>query len=1076
MSSPLPNTIELTKNKDFLVKGTNLAAGIDFVSVTDPATREALINNEPFPKEAKLVDIKITGEAGRDLAFDGKKGTVSFKAGGNVFAGLGVYLSAQNLINDLQLDDNIEAGLDLGDGLNEYLLALRWGYGASAEAQGSIALGAAGQLTFGADAATDAAYAVIRRFPQDTKAYTAVTALANSWKLPTHVKTVDDLEPGTWLVAEVNGSVAANIGIQYGLNFNWIRELDQGGLTGDIGLRLQLGLQASLGFSASGKYAVVLGRESLDPNDKEVRLRIFKQRQKGWNFALSAGAQAQAEAGFLPDNYDDLIKAVFGVQGAQIVKGLDTFDKWTNTQESLPEILSGAGLQYAQDMLQTLTGKDPATEFDDARQQVLNFLNEWTNLDNLNHRASTLIWKFLGEMEDKTQLEGALNEIKELAGEIQGLNGDKVVALLKDRITDIEFFKTPVGQWLESIAGGDILRVLNDSAALKDLQQAAGATLGVLDGGPVEEMLGKLQSFIQTNLGDQLKKVEEIQTKISQTDFNTLNQWLNARLTDFLGSALDLDKLETIRQALQKIRAQSENFYTKGLAALTKQYNFSFAYTYQSSTTATALLDVVFDLAQADPAWLPDAVDGQFNQLLVKQNPGVTLREAHLTHQIERNSSVDISTPFFSKNTQHSNTSFADYTPTEADGKLLMTYSLNAEDIVTVQNRLMSQLAIGGSWTLGESNGVRVYSKSGLSYTYSFRQIKQDMGRADLEYQLQPYADAYFKNAFSTQSAGATSATLDNWLSYLDETVEPALNNGPDQFGDTLLSLQLSVPAAIVEAWMNAPEDDKDDRYMNLSIRLQQQLKYLVPYLYLQDPNKLTAEQAVAGVLAYAAFPSSTRITGNSPPFKFDTRTGVYWDYLNPDYYRAMLSRSDTAARMGDILRGIQTRLNNTPQFKGLADDYAPSRAGVFLNYANNHPVGAANLKALLNFESKVISGAVKAGKAIAEFKEKSPDKPAEAIEALAQFGADVTKTFNSSLSKLHGGDKSRPMATLLFIEAAKAFNPALATATGNDPAALLELIVLTKNSAFKSNMTSYLTGTLPDKADVLVQPRIVNA
>ncbi len=1076
MSSPLPNTINLTKNKDFLVKGTNLAAGIDFVSITDPATREALIKNEPFPKEAKLVDIKITGQAGRDIAFDGKKGTVSFKAGGNVFAGLGVYLSAQNLINDLQLDDNIEAGLDLGDGLNEYLLALRWGYGASAEAQGSVALGAAGQLTFGAEAAADAAYAVIRRFPQKTKAYTAVTALANSWILPTHVKTIADLEPGTWLIAEVNGSVAASIGIQYGLNFNWIRELDQGGLTGDIGLRLQLGLQASLGFNASGKYAVVLGRESLDPNDQEVRLRIFKQRQKGWNFALSAGAQAQAVASFLPDNYDDLIKAVFGVQGAQIVKGLETFDKWTNTQESLPEILSGAGLQYAQDMLKALTGKDPATEFNDAKAQVLDFLNEWTNLDNLNHRASTLIWKFLDEIEDKTKLTGALNDIKELAGEIQSLNGDKVVALLKDRITDIEFFKTPVGEWLESLAGGGILRVLNDNDALKDLQQAAGATLRVLDGGPIEDMLNKLQGFIEQNLGDQLKKIELIQTKISQADFNALNKWLDARLTDFLGSALDLNKLESIRQSLQKIRTMSQSLYTKGLDALTKQYNFSFAYTYQSSTSSTALLDVVFDLKQADPAWLPDAVDGQFNQLLVKQNPGVTLREAHLTHQIERNSSVDISTPFFSKNTQHSNKSFADYTPTEADGQLLMTYSLNAEDVITVKNRLISQLAVGGSWTFSESNGVRVYSKSGLSYAYSFRQVKQGMERADLEYQLQPYVDAYFKNAFSTQNAGATSASLGNWLSYLDATVEPALNNGPDQFGDTLLSLQLSVPAVFLEAWMDAPEDEDDDRYTDMSLLLQKKLKFLVPYLYLQDPSKFKDEPTVSGVLAYAALPPTTKVSGISPDISYDATKGIYWDYLNPSFYNGMLSRPETVQEMANILLRIQTRLNNTPQYKGLADNYAPNRFGNFLGNARNTIAGKSNLNALLRFESQAINGAVDAGRAIAKFKEKSPDKPAEAIEALANFGAAVTKTFNGSLSKLHGGDKSRPIGTLLFIEAAKALNPALAATPGNDPAALLELIVLTKNAAFKSNMTSYLSGTLPDNSDVVIQPRVVNA
>lgn len=103
----------------------------------------------------------------------------------------------------------------------------------------------------------------------ERNAFAAVQDLADSWILPTHVGPIEHLDPGTWLVAEVNGSVAANIGVQYGLDFNWVRDVEQLGLSGDIGLRLQLGLEASLGFSARGKYAVVLGRESSDAAAKK---------------------------------------------------------------------------------------------------------------------------------------------------------------------------------------------------------------------------------------------------------------------------------------------------------------------------------------------------------------------------------------------------------------------------------------------------------------------------------------------------------------------------------------------------------------------------------------------------------------------------------------------------------------------------------------------------------------------------------------------------------------------------------------------------------------------------------------
>ena len=82
-----------------------------------------------------------------------------------------------------------------------------------------------------------------------------------------------------------------------------MRQTKLGGLRGDIGLRLQLGVSAALGFSASGQYAVVLSRPSIDSQDQQLRLRLFKMRKKGWDFSLNAGADVQGNFGNRPETF-----------------------------------------------------------------------------------------------------------------------------------------------------------------------------------------------------------------------------------------------------------------------------------------------------------------------------------------------------------------------------------------------------------------------------------------------------------------------------------------------------------------------------------------------------------------------------------------------------------------------------------------------------------------------------------------------------------------------------------------------------------------------------------------------------
>ena len=135
------------------------------------------------------------------------------------------------------------------------------------------------------------------------------------------------IEPGTWIASEVLGSVKVTLGSELGFDFNWVREAKLGGLTGDIGLRLQMGINAAVGFSASGRCAVVVSRESeaaarcgCASSAAHPRPRRLAQRD----------VAVQARDSLLPGQIDDFIAAVFDTHGEQILRDLQILEKWTD--------------------------------------------------------------------------------------------------------------------------------------------------------------------------------------------------------------------------------------------------------------------------------------------------------------------------------------------------------------------------------------------------------------------------------------------------------------------------------------------------------------------------------------------------------------------------------------------------------------------------------------------------------------------------------------------------------------------------------------------------------------------------
>jgi len=1060
VSASKPITVKFDRNKKFLAGGA--AAGLSFNASIFPDVALALASNSPFPqRQIELGNAQVNASASKDVKFGNQSSSVTFSGSASAFAKLGVYFDPKQMLAALQLDDDIAPGMNVASDANSLFVALRWGYDLAASTKGALALGAPGAITFSATGSREAKYAVVRRFDKTTGALDSLTETVNSWMLPSQVDSLDDFRPGTWLVAEIDGSIAANLGAQFGFDFNWIRQAQLGGLSGDIGLRLQLGIAVALGFQASGKYALVIGRDSLDDANKQLRLRLFKQRMKGWNFALNARAMVQPQT-FLPADFDDFVKAVFGVYGPQVVKDLALVKQWTDPNQSLPDLLSGVGIDYAKQLLQEVTGLDPEALFNEAKTRLAGFLDLWNQLP---HDVATRLWKIVERETNLDALKGELTAIRDIAQKIAGANQDTVKGILADVLKNVSFFQTPLGGWLESAAGGRLLTALTSLNEFKQLQKIAGMTSDILtkdilSGNPIDSILVKLQQYVSKRLN--LAEVEKI---IDQASFDKADAWLKAKLSAFLGKQLDLTAVNQIRGTINTLIGQGEAFYAKAVKALGSKYNFQFSYAYQSATTSTALLDIVFDFNQPVADSLKQALSGNYDTLLVNQIPGVSLGQAVLTHEIKRNSHIEVSLPFYNSTIDHINQSLAKLTVADEDEGRLLIYELDADDIVTVKNKRDSRLAIGGFLKV-PANEVRVYSTDALNYSYSFKQVKGDMKRADLQFQLKPYVDLYFPKTFQqTADAAGSFVTL---IGDLDRTIDEIEPNGTDNFGNTLVSLQVSLPSVVASAWLKAPQDKASPRYMDMSRRLQMKLKQLIPYYYFQNVKKYGDIAPATVLLVYAALPVSTSAKLINDQFTINTDTDVYWNFPAPEFRRAMVSHPRTLARLSaDLVRVNELLL--AYGMGGTAGFFTPDRAEVLQNEAMQG-TNDALLRSLLFVEADIVRGAHKAAQQLAAFTSTAGSKPSEAIEALAEFGTEITETFNNNIRSLFGGDRIRPLGTMAFIEAASALDPALGVV---EPVATMDLIVVKQQSQFQ--LPTFLEGAAPDNSDIVIRQRFVN-
>jgi len=549
------------------------------------------------------------------------------------------------------------------------------------------------------------------------------------------------------------------------------------------------------------------------------------------------------------------------------------------------------------------------------------------------------------------------------------------------------------------------------SQILNDLQQVEQWASAGLTGDKTQ--LATLEAEINQRLN-----LQQIQDALNAQDLSKLDPWMINRLEAFLGddTPLTLKELEQLAQQLNKIAALKDTLYAKALQALQKQYAFALTANCQNSDSVTALIDLVFDFAAnagGAERGLALAIDGRFDEILLDTtNTGVLLNQGVLTHGIRRQSSVELALPFHDSTRSHVSNALATLNAVDQTGGRLIVYNGSYSDLVEVTNEWQSAVCISVAAGACLAPGVTIHNSPAPTYSYSLSAAVKQLTRGGLTQRFSAELEDYFPNT-----------PIDEWLDAL-------IGAGNTAIGDALVSLDVSLPPAYVLAWMKAPLDQNAPQYKTMSERLRCKFRAFL------------LEQYFAEAARYED------VADGSPVFTL----------------LVFASDMSTADALLGLLGNIRETLDEASR-GDLAGYYADDQASRIIASAASSPATAL----LYEGEAQIVESAKNAGLAMARFQASKFRNPAEALKQLAGFGAKVTSAFHGALETYATGDALLPLGTLLFAEAARAFDPTLASGTAN---AMFSLQVV-KCSPFPPAGFPQMNAIAP--ADVLLESRFVN-
>ncbi|MCZ2150149.1 MAG: hypothetical protein LC126_20520 [Bryobacterales bacterium] len=1035
------------------ILGDKSALALELGGTTDMDVALAITTNKPFPTRPDgvidLAHISLSAAGGKPVAFQGGGGlTVGFQFSAGVTAGAAVFDDPNAAIKALGLGETPGLDLSIEAAAGSRYALLRTGYTASGSVSGSHPIGAIGSVTFGASGASSGISAVLHRFSDATGADDVLSSTVRGWKLPRHVLTADKIEPATWVAGEASGSLAVNIGAKLGYDFNFVREVKAFGLSGDIGLKIDAAATATFGFEVSGRYLVVIGRESSSPADEKLRLRLFKLSSSGMQFGLNLNVGVTGVETLTPGKADDFVKAVFGVHGAQIVNVLAQIDKWTDPNRGVGQLVAGLVNDKALQLLQDFTGVDPKTAFNEARAKLLGAIRLYQSLPT---KVASELTSLLGQLDAP-----AFKSLQDALTLLSSANQDTQTKAFLDLLGAAGFADTPAGKLLTAAADRGLLNLLD---RLPEVRGISATIQSILDGG----IIAKLQSFINTKLD--LDKFIRI---ASQADFDKLDSFLVGRLSAFFDKQLAFAHIDEIRAAIRLVTSKRQEIYDKAKTALNSRYGLEVAAAWQRTSASTAIVDAVFDTSDAKArALLEDVLtsgNAGLDNLFTTPLSTVQLNAAVLTHELTRKSTLEISLPRFNFQTQSVTTALANVHP-EDDGGRILLYDATGSATVTVRNKFTSGLTVTIAAAISRlgfsSPDLRIHPGSGNTWTYRLLYAKPKMKREELEAVTRPFLIQYMAGHF------ATGTSLSTWYNMLESTSEEKLHNGPETYGDLCASFEVTIPGDALGAWL-LPIANVKAAAQQMSVAIQRSLRSYLTTFYLSDIGKLANLASSAPLLAWASLPAAVKFNGTD--FSETGGGNVFWDHVDITLRRAAASHSTTAGNLLAMLPELRLRLEEAG-LHGTVQFYQNPEAGNILSGATT-PFGDILFESLLLFEAQVVEKANDALKDIQKFLSVAGTSPTQAVKRLADFAADITSAFGKLIGNSVFADLAtfRAVAQMVFAEASRTLGGAVAA----QPRAMLTLDILNPAPPRAFQLADFLEGAVPSGADIAVAQRLV--
>ena len=1039
MATPSPSPIGFGP----ITKSVPLA---DNNGAVDLALISSIFPTSPFvvPAGNKVADVTV--KAGiPSLTF----GPVSFAISGSAAVTLSAFAD---------LTGAVGAVSDVAGGADEFpqfdsiaakagFMVLVANYNASGSGGGKVALAPTVGANFKADGKTAGLFAVVKRISAGSTWDSAFEQFFRAWRLPTQAPD-HPLEDGTYIIAEVDGSIAANLAITYGQDFTFIRKINSSFLKGDIGLKLQAGLEASLDFSATGRYLVAV---SCGDDPTLNRLQIFKRRQLGFGFAVNAGVTANAITPQLPSNFNDLIGAVLGTDASQI---LQQISRWCDPSADIASLFAGATTQYLQDFLTQVVN---SPDLQKGREVLKSLLDQWNNLP---HTAATTIWDFIGK-------KVPVDQLSSIASQISKLNSADDLAKFIDSKIDAFLPGSPILRWAESVIEGPVTTALANSTAFKKLVSAADTTSQILDGKLLQQSLQNLQKFIEAKI--------DWTTIQSLADGNlpaNFDPWLKSRLAAFLDKpqgqiiATDIQKLRT---AINTILTTLNSKYGEFVKAIGQKYTASFNASYERSTTKDSLLDADFTLNLADGTpdinsrnLMRNALSGKFD-CLYKPTADLHVRRASMTLGLQRHTHVEVSLPYLTSTWDHITDATSGWATNGSGQIVAFTFNANDEDKSTLSRRsstvardsvltmtgylnLLSSKVATASSVAGSDKDLNVYSPDSLRFAYSFEYQNNTSSSADLDSQAAPMMLSYFQQTQTSEWA---------WESALEQCAGGASS----ALGKLLLRARAStsIPVDVWTQQINGPAKQK------ISRALQQQLRQLVNFYYFSDLGNYKSANLAYEIMLYASLPviAAFKIDPNGVPIENPTGD-PYWDLggigptANIDALVALVNNLGTAARFNHLQSQGQQRLrsaNDGHDAEFFDPDPQQTQQKLQQVVSNFKDVTKTVLGKMLFWEQNVVHKVCDAAQKLSDATQalsRGLDKSTadKTLTTLRDSSAEFVQAFNANLSNLAVGKMLEPLGTLVIASASQGLSPNADVSI----AAALEVAILKSSANFPAS------------------------